>query len=249
MKFRVWLLAVICTMHSFGLHMIKSTTLLPSSRHYSYPMYGQFVGKRSQINMFSTQQSPSSWFYPSFSRALSPKSYSNLRNVGFRNQKSSLPLALASSFIRIRQDPWYVWTILSLASTVGILGERTNLGATLSSPLTTTLLTMLLCNIGLLVSYFVCFRLYPDNPHCLQPSTSPVYNIVLKTLVPLAIPLLLLDADMNKCINRTGSLLKAFLIGTMGTVVGTVVAYMLVPMKGLPGASSIAAALCARHVS
>jgi len=89
---------------------------------------------------------------------------------------------------------------------------------------------MALCNIGLL------------------PPKSSVYNIVLKVLVPLAIPLLLLDADLKKCIKRTGSLFKAFLIGTLGTVIGTIVAYVLVPMKGLKGAPSIAAALCARHV-
>ena len=45
--------------------------------------------------------------------------------------------------------------------------------------------------------------------------------------VPLAVPLLLLDADLQKCFKSTGSLLKAFLIGSVGTFVGTVVAYML----------------------
>lgn len=45
--------------------------------------------------------------------------------------------------------------------------------------------------------------------------------------VPLAVPLLLLDADLQKCLKSTGTLLKAFLIGSVGTFVGTVVAYML----------------------
>lgn len=45
--------------------------------------------------------------------------------------------------------------------------------------------------------------------------------------VPLAVPLLLLDADLQKCFKSTGTLLKAFLIGSVGTFVGTVVAYML----------------------
>ena len=45
--------------------------------------------------------------------------------------------------------------------------------------------------------------------------------------VPLAVPLLLLDADLQKCFKSTGTLLKAFLIGSVGTFVGTVVAYIL----------------------
>ena len=45
--------------------------------------------------------------------------------------------------------------------------------------------------------------------------------------VPLAVPLLLLDADLQKCFKSTGTLMKAFLIGSVGTFVGTIVAYML----------------------
>lgn len=109
---------------------------------------------------------------------------------------------LISKLIIIRDDPWYVWTILSLSSTIGILAEKTNIGATLSSPLITTITTMILCNLGLL------------------PMTSSVYTTVMRVLVPLAIPLLLLDADLKKCFKSTGSLLKAFLVGTIGTIVG-----------------------------
>lgn len=45
--------------------------------------------------------------------------------------------------------------------------------------------------------------------------------------VPLAVPLLLLDADLKKCFRSTGTLLKAFLVGSMGTLVGTICAYYL----------------------
>lgn len=156
---------------------------------------------------------------------------------------------ITSSLLRIRNDDWYVWTIISLASTAGLLAEKTNIGATLSSPLVSMLLTMILCNLGLL------------------PSQSPIYSIVMKMLVPLAVPLLLLDADMKKCINKTGyhlfsssnrmthiyadhdrSMLKAFLVGSIGTIVGSLVAYMLVPMKSIAGSKEVAAALCARHI-
>lgn len=45
--------------------------------------------------------------------------------------------------------------------------------------------------------------------------------------VPLAVPLLLLDADLQKCFKSTGTLLKAFLVGSMGTLIGTIIAYFL----------------------
>jgi hypothetical protein len=166
-------------------------------------------------------------------------SSANMRSISTTSLHASSPLlsltasvtAMQTGFLAIKSDPWYVWTMLSMASTAGLLAEKTNIGATLSSPLTTTLLTMIFCNIGLL------------------PAQSPVYNTIMKVLVPLAIPLLLLDADIKKCIKKTGSLLKAFLVGALGTFVGTLVAYILVPMKYLRGSVSIAGALCARHVS
>ena len=101
----------------------------------------------------------------------------------------------------------------------------------LSPPVVATLSAILFSNLGII------------------PSNSVVYDTVMKQLVPLAIPLLLFDADLKKCIQETGSLLKAFLIGSVGTVIGTFIAFALVPMRHIPGSEKIAAALCARHVS
>ena len=136
----------------------------------------------------------------------------------------------AVSQAALLSNPWYVWSVLSSVSTFGVAMERTQIGSMLSSPLVTMMTSMLLCNVGLL------------------PKDSLVYNTVLKWLVPLAIPLLLLDADLKRCLRTTGSLLKAFLVGSVGTVIGTLVAYALVPMRHLAGAEKIAAALCARHI-
>ncbi|KAI3793011.1 hypothetical protein L1987_35623 [Smallanthus sonchifolius] len=59
------------------------------------------------------------------------------------------------------------------------------------------------------------------------------YPIVLEYLLPLAVPLLLFRADMFRVFRSTGKLLLAFLIGSVATTVGTVVAYWLVPMRPL----------------
>jgi uncharacterized membrane protein len=132
--------------------------------------------------------------------------------------------------IIVKSNPWYLWTILSSAATLGLKLEKTSLGSALSSPLITMAFSLVLCNLGII------------------PSNSPVYSNINKYLVSLAIPLLLLDADLRKCFRNMGSMLKAFLIGSAGTILGTFVAYTLVPMKTVTDSKKVAVALCARHI-
>lgn len=142
---------------------------------------------------------------------------------------SALPV-IVMSLHALRNDQWYIWTLISASSTIGILAEKTKVGAVLSSPLVTMGISLILCNIGLI------------------PAKSPVYSIVMKILVPLAVPLLLLDADIRKCLKYTGTLLKAFIIGSIGSILGTFMAYLLVPMRSIAGSPLIASAICARHI-
>lgn len=80
-------------------------------------------------------------------------------------------------------------------------------------------------------------------------SDAPAYDVVLEFLLPLAVPLLLYRADMRRIIRSTGALLLAFLIGSVGTTVGTAVAFLAVPMRALgPDSWKIAAALMGRHI-
>ena len=140
---------------------------------------------------------------------------------------SSFPLE--SFNFQLRSD-WWIWSALATSSSAGILLEKTKVGAALSANLITMTVTLILCNMGVM------------------PISSNVYNTVMKYFVPLAIPLLLLDADLKKCMKTTNSLMKAFLVGSVGTLLGTIIAYMLVPMKSIVGSHKIAAALCARHI-
>jgi Protein of unknown function (DUF819) len=107
---------------------------------------------------------------------------------------------------------WCMWTVLMGAASAGLWSERTNWGAALSSPLVTMLITISLCNLGIL------------------PAASPVYNTVNKILVPLAVPLLLYDADVRRVIKYAGSLMICFALGSIGTVVGTLAAMKVVPL-------------------
>ena len=141
-------------------------------------------------------------------------------------------ITTASKSLIGNSNPWAVWSALSAISTFGLASERTKIGQTLGSPLVTMLTAMILCNVGII------------------PAATSQYQTVMKYFVAFAIPSLLLDADLKRCINSTGTLLKAFLVGACGSVVGSIVAFALVPMRDVVGSEShkIAAAICSRHI-
>ena len=84
------------------------------------------------------------------------------------------------------------------------------------------------------------------------PDNAPAYDAVNKFLVPLSVPLLLLSADLRRVIRDTGSLLRVFVLGSFGTLAGTIAAYAVVPLHatrlGTDAGWGIATALCARHI-
>ncbi|KAF7821844.1 putative membrane protein YjcL [Senna tora] len=129
------------------------------------------------------------------------------------------------------QDQWGTWTALFASAAFGIWSERTKIGSTLSGSLVSILVGLAASNLGIIAS------------------EAPAYSIVMGFLLPLAIPLLLFRADLRRVIKSTGILLLAFLLGSVATTVGTVVAYLLVPMRSLgQDGWKIAAALMGRHI-
>ena len=62
------------------------------------------------------------------------------------------------------------------------------------------------------------------------PAQSPTYTAVDELLLPLAIPLLLFQADIGKILREAGPTLIAFLLGTAGTVLGALIAYALITL-------------------
>ncbi|PIA34266.1 hypothetical protein AQUCO_03800094v1 [Aquilegia coerulea] len=71
----------------------------------------------------------------------------------------------------------------------------------------------------------------------------------MEYLLPITIPLLLFKADIRRVIQTTGKMLLAFLLGSVATIIGTIVAYLLVPMRSLGQDSwKIAAALMSSYI-
>ena len=128
-------------------------------------------------------------------------------------------------------SPFYAWTGLLGLAAMGMRAEETKLGSALSAPIVTMAAALALANLGLL------------------PASAPAYGAVTNFLLPLAVPLLLLDADLKRIGKGAAALLPAFVLGSAGTVLGTFVAAYLVPLQSL-GADGpvIAAALAARHI-
>ncbi|XP_008437526.1 uncharacterized protein LOC103482913 isoform X2 [Cucumis melo] len=75
------------------------------------------------------------------------------------------------------------------------------------------------------------------------------YSIVMEFLLPLSVPLLLFRADIRHILRTTGTLLGVFLLGSVATIIGTVVAFLMVPMRSLgPDNWKIAAALMGSYI-
>lgn len=107
---------------------------------------------------------------------------------------------------------WALWAVLLLAAAVGVKLESTRWGARLSGAVITLLITFALSNLAVI------------------PAEAPVYDRVWSFLVPLAIPLLLFQADLRRILRDSGMLLVAFFFGAVGTVAGTLLAFYLIPL-------------------
>jgi len=106
-----------------------------------------------------------------------------------------------------------LWTVLLAAAAFGYWAETTSWGRRLSGAILTMGFTFVLSNLGVIPAVDV-----------------PAYDVVWSYLVPLAIPLLLLRADLRRILREAGPTLIAFAIGGVGTVIGTIVAYKVVPL-------------------
>ena len=180
--------------------------------------------------------------YPSISHSYATTSFSFLnkntresRTAYFNKytRKSTTTYGAATSILSsLHADNSFVLSALLVVSACGItMEQRTQFGKALSAPLVTMLISLCLANIGIM------------------PFKSPVYKMVNKFLVPLAVPLFLFDSDLQRVIRDAGSLLIAFFVGALSTIIGTVGAFSLIPLKSLGDEGwKVASALCSRHI-
>lgn len=113
----------------------------------------------------------------------------------------------------IHEDWTFIlWSVLMFLAALGFWADRTKLGQNISGAAIILAVAMALSNFGIL------------------PKSADVYGIVWSYLVPLAIPLLLLKADLRRVITETKGMLVAFSLGAVGTVAGALIGYSILPL-------------------
>ena len=125
-------------------------------------------------------------------------------------------------------DAWSLWAALALCAWAGVRLERTRLGARISGAVITMIISFALSNSRVI------------------PADAPTYGVVWSFLVPLAIPLLLLRADLRRIVREAGPPLLAFAAGAVGTVAGTILAATLMDLG--PEEHKLAGVFCATYI-
>lgn len=111
-------------------------------------------------------------------------------------------------------DTWGLLTVMCLGVFVSIwLEQKYQWASKISGAIIALIFAMILANLGIIPTSCV---LYDD--------------IVWGVVVPMAIPMLLLQCNLKKIWTETGRMLVIFLIGAVGTTVGAFLAYFL--LKG-----------------
>lgn len=107
-------------------------------------------------------------------------------------------------------DTWILWAILVGWAAVSIyLEQKYQWAAKISGAIIALIGAMVLTNLNII------------------PTESPVYDTVWSYVIPLAIPLLLYQSNILKIWRESGRLVIIFLISSVGTVAGAIIAFFL----------------------
>ncbi|MEX6357090.1 DUF819 domain-containing protein [Staphylococcus cohnii] len=109
-----------------------------------------------------------------------------------------------------KDDTWVLWAIIIVWATVSIfLEQRYQWASTISGAIIALVGAMILSNFKVI------------------PTSAPVYDTVWDYIVPLSIPLLLFSSNILKIWKESRRLLFIFLIASVGTMIGTTVAFII----------------------
>lgn len=129
------------------------------------------------------------------------------------------------------QEGWPLWAALSACAAGGqVLEQRTSFGSALSAPLLSLLLALALSAGGVL------------------PVTSPAYDVIWTYIMPLGAALYLLESDLRQLLSAASSTFGAFVIGAVGSVAGTIIAWLVLGTRLGPDGYKVASALCASYI-
>ena len=105
------------------------------------------------------------------------------------------------------ENTWALWAVIAVGTGIAIWLEQTyKWAAKISGPVLALVMAMVLSNLGVM------------------PTSAPCYDFVGDYLVPLAIPLLLMRANLVKIARETGWMFVAFHLSALGTILGAALA-------------------------
>lgn len=106
------------------------------------------------------------------------------------------------------ENTWVLWAVCAVCAAVSIcLEQRYKWASKVTGSIIALVFAIVLSNFGII------------------PMDAPVWDSVWEYVVPLAIPLLLLQCDIRKIGKESGRMLIIFLIGSFGTACGALLAY------------------------
>lgn len=136
---------------------------------------------------------------------------------------------ILGSFIG-KDETWLLWAIIIVWATVSLfLEQRYKWASTVSGAIIALVGAMLLSNFKII------------------PTSSPVYDTVWDYIVPLSIPLLLFNSNILKIWRESRRLLFIFIIAAIGTMIGTVVAFLTLN-QWIPYLSKIGAMMTGSYI-
>lgn len=116
-----------------------------------------------------------------------------------------------------------VFTAILVLSAMAFASERTVIGQKITGTVVVILLAIAAANMGLI------------------PHSAPAYSFIFSYIVPMLIPLFLFQADVRRLAKEASRTTVAFLVATLGTVAGVIVAALLLDLSQLGTASDLAA--------
>lgn len=128
-------------------------------------------------------------------------------------------------------DHWTLFALMTAGTALSLwLEGRCRWAEKLSAPVLALLLAMVLSNTGIM------------------PTDAPAYDFIGTWLVPLALPLLLQQANIVRIARETGRLFLAVHLSTLGTVVGAFVAFAFFRGGQVPEIDKAAAIMTGSYV-
>lgn len=108
-----------------------------------------------------------------------------------------------------------IFAVIMVLAGASFLLEKTRLGRQLTGTVMVILAAILAANLGVI------------------PHSAPVYDFIFTFLVPMLIPLFLFQADLRRLWREASRTTLAFIVATIGTVAGIVVAATLLDLSSL----------------